>query len=108
MWWIWIALLIEAVGLLLVWLLVLMAAPKSEEELRYEEEAQVRALAHWRASGCHGWVATKSPTRGSSRRPWQPQDIGQLVDSSRSQGRRTRIDLVVIGSPFRALIRPTG
>jgi hypothetical protein len=29
MWWIWIALLIEALGFLLVWGLLLMAAPES-------------------------------------------------------------------------------
>jgi hypothetical protein len=60
MWWIWIALLIEAVGLLLVAGLLRTAAPKSEKELCYEEEAQVRALAIWRANGCRGWVATES------------------------------------------------
>jgi hypothetical protein len=54
MWWIGIALLIEAVGLLLGWGLLLTAAPKSEKELYYEDEAQVRALANWRASGGHG------------------------------------------------------
>jgi len=51
MWWIWIALLIEAVGLLLVWGLLLTAAPRSEKERCYEDEAQVRALANWRAGG---------------------------------------------------------
>jgi hypothetical protein len=73
MWWIRIALLIEAVGLLLVAGLLLTAAPKSEKELCYEEEAQVRALAIWRANGCRGWVATESSK--------QSQDIGQLVDA---------------------------
>jgi hypothetical protein len=73
MWWIWIALLIEAVGFLLVAGLLLTAAPKSEKELCYEEEAQVRALAIWRANGCRGWVATESSK--------QSQDIGQLVDA---------------------------
>ena len=51
MWWIWIALLVEAVGLLLVWGLLLTAAPRSEKERCYEDEAQVRALANWRARG---------------------------------------------------------
>jgi hypothetical protein len=45
MWWIWIALLAEAVGLLLVWGLLRTAAPRSEKERCYEDEAQVRALA---------------------------------------------------------------
>ena len=99
MWWIWIALLIEAVGCLLVAGLLLTAAPKSEKELRYEEEAQVRALANWRANGCRGWVATESPK--------QPQDIGQLVDLSRSQG-RIRAELREIGSLLRAFLKPTG
>jgi hypothetical protein len=71
MWWIWIVLLIEAVGCLLVWRLLLAAAPRSEKERCYEDEAQVRALANWRASGGRGWVATESSK--------QSQDIGQLV-----------------------------
>ena len=99
MWWIWIVLLIEAVGFLLVAGLLLTAAPKSKKELRYEEEAQVRALANWRASGGRGWVATDGPSK--------PQDIGQLVDPPRSQG-RTREGLREIGWPLRAFIRPTG
>jgi hypothetical protein len=108
MWWIGIV-LIEAVGFLLVWRLLLTAAPKSEKELCYEDEAQVRALANWRASGCRGWVATESLNRGSSmsRPPGPPQAIWQLVDPSRSQG-RIRANLREIGSPLRALIRPTG
>jgi len=99
MWWIWIALLIEAVGLLLVWRLLLTAAPRSEKERCYEDEAQVRALANWRASGDRGWVATD----GSS----MPQDNGQLVDSPRSQG-RIGAELRKIGSLVRAFIRPAG
>jgi hypothetical protein len=104
MWWIGIV-LIEAVG----FLLLLTAAPKSEKELCYEDEAQVRALANWRASGCRGWVATESLNPGSSmsRPPGPPQDIWQLVDPSRSQG-RIRANLREIGLPLRALIRPTG
>ena len=99
MWWIWIVLLIEAVGFLLVAGLLLTAAPKSEKELRYEEEAQVRALTNWRASGGRGWVATDGPSK--------PQEIGQLVDSSRSQ-ELIHAELREIGSPPRASIRPTG
>jgi hypothetical protein len=99
MWWIWIALLIEAVGCLLVWRLLLAAAPRLEKEQRYEDEAQVRALANWRASGGRGWVATDGPSK--------PQDIGRLVDPPRSQG-LIRAHLVMIGAPLRALIRPTG
>jgi hypothetical protein len=60
MWWIWIVSLIEAVGFLLVWGLLLAAAPRSEKELCHEDEAQVRALANWRANGCRGLVATES------------------------------------------------
>jgi hypothetical protein len=56
MWWIGIV-LIEAVGFLLVWRLLLTAAPKSEKERCYEDEAQVRALANWRASG---WQPNRS------------------------------------------------
>ena len=67
-WWIWIALLIEAVGFLLVAGLLLTAAPKSEKELCYEEEAQVRALANWRASGGRGWVATDWPKQSAGQR----------------------------------------
>jgi hypothetical protein len=52
--------LIEAVGFLLVWGLLLAAAPRSEKELCHEDEAQVRALANWRANGCRGLVATES------------------------------------------------
>jgi len=72
MWWIWIALLVEAVGLLLVWGLLLTAAPRSEKERCYEDEAQVRALTNWGAGGGRGLVATDGPSK--------PQDIGQLVD----------------------------
>ena len=104
MWGIGIALLIEAVGFLLVWRLLRTAAPKSEKERCYEHEAQVRALDNWRASGCRGWVATGSPNPGYSRPPEQPQNIGR---SPRSQGRIPR-DRREIGSPFRALIKPTG
>jgi hypothetical protein len=110
MWWIWIALLIEAVGLLLVWGLLLTAAPRSEKEQRYEDEAQAQALDDWRASGCCGWVAIEPPKQESSvSRPLgPPPDIGgQLVDPPRSQG-RICAKLAVIGSPLRALIRPTG
>jgi hypothetical protein len=96
---IWIALLIEAGGFLLVWRLLLAAAPRSEKERCYEDEGQVRALANWRARGGRGWVATDGPSK--------PQDIGQLVDPPRSQG-RIRAKLAVIGSPLRALIKPTG
>ena len=81
-WWIWVALLIEAVGLLLVAGLLLTAAPRSEKERCYEDEAQVRALDNWRASGCRGWVATDGPSK--------PQDFGQLVDQADS--RRTAGD----------------
>jgi hypothetical protein len=98
-WWIWVALLIEALGFLLVWRLLLTAAPRSEKERCYEDEAQVRALANWRASGGRGWVATDGPSK--------PQDIGQLVDPPRSQG-WIRAKLAVIGSPLRAFIRPAG
>src|SRR3954470_16539760 len=109
MWWIWIALLIEAMGFLLVWGLLLAAAPRSEKDRCYEDEAQVRALANWRASGCRGWMATESLNRGSSmlRPPEPPQDIWQLVDPPRSQG-RIHAELREIGSPLRAFIRPTG
>ena len=86
MWWIWIVLLVEAVGCLLVAGLLLTAAPKSERELRYEEEAQVRALANWRASGGHGWLATESPKQDSSKPPRPLQDIGQLVDPFTAKG----------------------
>ena len=86
MWWIGIALLIQAVGFLLGWGLLLTAAPKSEKELRYEDEAQVRALANWRASGGHGWLATESPKQESSKPPRPLQDIGQLVDPSTAKG----------------------
>src|SRR6476469_3565768 len=99
MWWIWIALLIEAVGCLLVAGLLLTAAPKSEKELRDEEEAQVRALANWRASGGRGWVATDGPSK--------PQEIGQLVDPSPSQG-RIGAEQREIGSLLRAFSRPAG
>jgi hypothetical protein len=71
MWLIWIILPIEAGGFLLVAGLLLTAAPKSEKELRYEDEAQVRALANWRTSGCRGWVATESSK--------QSQDIGSSL-----------------------------
>ena len=78
MWWIGIVLLTEAVGFLLVWRLLRTAAPKSEKERCYEDEAQVRALDNWRASGCRGWVATESSK--------QSQDIGQLVDADPAGG----------------------
>jgi hypothetical protein len=45
MWWIWIVSLIEAVGFLLVWGLLLAAAPRSEKELCHEDEAQVRGAS---------------------------------------------------------------
>jgi hypothetical protein len=93
MWWIWIILLIEAVGCLLVAGLLLTAAPRSETERCYEDEAQVRALANWRASGGRGWVATDGPSK--------PQDFGQLVEPSPSQG-LIRADLPEIGSPHSA------
>ena len=86
MWWIGTALLIQAVGFLLGWGLLLTAAPKSERELCYEDEAEVRALANWRASGGRGWLATESPKQDSSKPPRPLQDIGQLVDPSTAKG----------------------
>ena len=84
-WWIWVALLIEAVGLLLVAGLLLTAAPRSEKERCYGDEAQVRALDNWRASGCRGWVATGSPNPGYSRPPEQPQNIGAVSTQPRAE-----------------------
>src|SRR3954462_3360082 len=78
MWWIWVASLIEAVGLLLLWLLLLMAALRSEKELCYQDEAQVRALANWRLSGCRGWVATECSRRILAPRACAPSQGGQL------------------------------
>ena len=52
--------------------LLLTAAPRSEKERCYEDEAQVRALTKWGAGGGRGLVATDGPSK--------PQDIGQLVD----------------------------
>jgi len=46
--------------------LLMMAAPRSEEERRRDDEAQIRALDNWRANGCRGWVATELLKRQSS------------------------------------------
>jgi hypothetical protein len=88
MWWIWIVLLIEAVGLLLLWLLLMMAAPRSDEERHLADEAQVRALDSWRASGCRGWVATESSEQGSSvsRRPGPLQESGSSLTRPAAEG----------------------
>jgi hypothetical protein len=59
----------------------------------------------------HGWRRQRD-AQGQVRAfiplPWaQPQATGQFVDSARSHG-RIRADLREIGSPLRALIKPTG
>jgi len=86
MWWIGIVLLIEAVGFLLGWGLLLTAAPKSERELYYEDEAQVRALANWRASGGRGWLATESPKQDLPGRRGRYRILGSSLTRHVAKG----------------------